>query len=101
VTELVHQRPHTWKGDVERLFNALEVLGEARFRLVLQRALMQRRWSCRAGLLSTPVARHVAVPCNPTPQPRRVRGNPSGPFLALSRLNARMTAPAVRGRRTR
>ena len=42
VTELVHQRPHTWKGDVERLFNALEVLGEARFRSVLQRALMQR-----------------------------------------------------------
>ena len=42
VTELVHQRPHTWKGDVERLFNALEVLGEARFRTVLQRALMQR-----------------------------------------------------------
>jgi hypothetical protein len=42
VTELVHQRAHTWKGDVERLFNALELLGEARFRLVLQRALMQR-----------------------------------------------------------
>jgi hypothetical protein len=42
VTELVHQRPHTWKGCVERLFNALELLGEARFRLVLQRALMQR-----------------------------------------------------------
>ena len=42
VTELVHQRPHTWKGCVERLFNTLEVVGEARFRLVLQRALMQR-----------------------------------------------------------
>jgi len=42
VTELVHQRPHTWKGCVERLFNALEVLGETRFRVVLQRALMQR-----------------------------------------------------------
>lgn len=42
VTELVHQRPHTWKGDVERLFNALELLGEARFRAVLQRALLQR-----------------------------------------------------------
>lgn len=42
VTELVHQRPHTWKGDVERLFNALELLGEVRFRTVLQRALMQR-----------------------------------------------------------
>lgn len=42
VTELVHQRPHTWKGDVERLFNALELLGEAHVRTVLQRALMQR-----------------------------------------------------------
>ena len=42
VTELVHQRPHTWKGCVERLFNTLEVLGETRFRVVLQRALMQR-----------------------------------------------------------
>ena len=42
VTELVHQRPHTWKGDVERLFSALELLGESRFRMVLQRALMQR-----------------------------------------------------------
>lgn len=42
VTELVHQRPHTWKGDIERLFNALELLGEPRFRAVLQRALMQR-----------------------------------------------------------
>ena len=42
VTELVHQRSHTWKGDVERLFNALELVGEMRFRLVLQRALMQR-----------------------------------------------------------
>ena len=42
VTELVHQRAHTWQGDVERLFNALEVLGEATFRGVLQRALMQR-----------------------------------------------------------
>lgn len=42
ITELVHQRPHTWKGDVERLFNALEVLGETRCRALLQRALMQR-----------------------------------------------------------
>jgi transposase len=42
LTELIHQRPHTWKGDVERLFALLEELGDARFRLVLQRALFQR-----------------------------------------------------------
>jgi transposase len=39
LTELIHQRPHTWKGDVERLFALLEELGDGRFRLVLQRAL--------------------------------------------------------------
>lgn len=42
LTELIHQRPHTWKGDVERLFALLEELGDERFRLVLQRALFQR-----------------------------------------------------------
>lgn len=42
LTELVHQRPHTWPGDVERLFALLEELGDDRFRVVLQRALMQR-----------------------------------------------------------
>lgn len=42
LTELIHQRPHTWKGDVERLFALLEELGDARFRAVLQRALFQR-----------------------------------------------------------
>jgi hypothetical protein len=42
VTELVHQRPHTWKGCIERAFALLEQLGEPRFRLLLQRALMQR-----------------------------------------------------------
>jgi len=42
VTELVHQRPHTWKGCIARLFAVLEAIGDARFRLVLQRALMQR-----------------------------------------------------------
>jgi transposase len=42
LTEVIHQRPHTWKGDVERLFALLEELGEAAFRLVLQRALFQR-----------------------------------------------------------
>ncbi len=42
LTELVHQRPHTWAGDVERLFALLEELGDGRFRQVLQRALFQR-----------------------------------------------------------
>lgn len=42
LTELVHQRPHTWKGDVERLFALLEELGDAPFRVVLQRALFQQ-----------------------------------------------------------
>jgi transposase len=42
LTELVHQRPHMWKGDVERLFALLEELGDAPFRLVLQRALFRR-----------------------------------------------------------
>lgn len=42
LTELVHQRPYTWKGDVERLFALLEELGDPDFRTVLQRALFQR-----------------------------------------------------------
>jgi transposase len=42
VTELVHQRPHTWQGCIERAFAVLERIGEAAFRPLLQRALMQR-----------------------------------------------------------
>jgi hypothetical protein len=42
LTELIHQRPHTWKGDVERLFALLEAIGESRFRLLLQQALFRR-----------------------------------------------------------
>lgn len=42
LTELIHQRPFTWKGDVERLFALLEELGDQRMRTVLQRALFQR-----------------------------------------------------------
>lgn len=42
LTELVHQRPHTWKGDVERLFALLEELGDLHFRYVLQQALFRR-----------------------------------------------------------
>ena len=42
LTELIHARPHTWKGDVERLFMLLEELGEASFLRFLQRALFQQ-----------------------------------------------------------
>ena len=42
LTELIHRRPHIWKGDIERLFALLEELGDAHFRLVLQRALFQQ-----------------------------------------------------------
>jgi transposase len=42
LTELIHARPHTWKGDVERLFMLLEEIGEAAFLRLLQRALFQR-----------------------------------------------------------
>ena len=42
LTELVHQRPLTWKGDVERLFALPEELGDVPFLFVLQRALFQR-----------------------------------------------------------
>jgi transposase len=42
LTELIHQRPLTWKGDVERLFALLEELGDPLFRHVLRRALFQR-----------------------------------------------------------
>jgi hypothetical protein len=41
LTELVHQRPHTWAGDVERLFALLEELGDDACRALLQRALFQ------------------------------------------------------------
>jgi hypothetical protein len=42
LTELIHARPLTWKGDVERLFMLLEELGDERFLRVLQRALFQQ-----------------------------------------------------------
>jgi hypothetical protein len=42
LTELIHARPHTWKGDVERLFMLLEELGDVSFLRLLQRALFQR-----------------------------------------------------------
>jgi hypothetical protein len=42
LTELIHARPRTWKGDVERLFMLLEELGEPGFLRLLQRALFQQ-----------------------------------------------------------
>lgn len=42
LTELIHQRPRTWKGDVERLFALLEEMGDDDFRAVLTRALFKR-----------------------------------------------------------
>jgi transposase len=42
LTELIHARPHTWKGDAERLFMLLEELGDGPFLRLLQRALFQR-----------------------------------------------------------
>ena len=42
LTELIHARPRTWKGDVECLFALLEELGEGAFLRLLQRALFQR-----------------------------------------------------------
>jgi transposase len=69
LTELIHQRPHTWKGDVERLFALLEELGDAPFRLLLQRALFQRligseyvvRLSARLGPAETPASTEAVV----------------------------------------
>jgi transposase len=42
LTELIHDRPFTWKTDVERLFMLLEEVGESRFLSLLKRALFQR-----------------------------------------------------------
>ena len=44
LTELIHARPFTWKGDVERLFALLERIGEAAFLRLLKRALFKRLW---------------------------------------------------------
>lgn len=42
LTELIHARPRTWKGDVERLFMLLEELGDPTFLRFLRRALFQQ-----------------------------------------------------------
>lgn len=59
LTELIHARPFTWKGDVERLFALLEQIGEAAFLRLLQRALFKRLWGAEyvLGLLDREVAR--------------------------------------------
>lgn len=44
LTELVHARPRTWKGDVERLFMLLEEMGEEPFLRLLKRALFQEMY---------------------------------------------------------
>jgi len=58
LTELIHARPHTWKGDVEHLFALLEELGEAHFLRLLQRALFQRLYGAEyvVGLAARGVA---------------------------------------------
>jgi hypothetical protein len=63
LTELIHQRPFTWKGDVERLFALLEELGDTHFRMVLQRALFQRLIGSEhvvrlAARIDPPIATH-------------------------------------------
>lgn len=58
LTELIHARPRTWKGDVERLFALLEELGEPPFLRLLQRALFQRLYGAEyvVGLAAREVA---------------------------------------------
>jgi len=58
LTELVHARPRTWKGDVERLFALLEEVGEESFLRLLQRALFQRLYGAEyvVGLAAREVA---------------------------------------------
>jgi transposase len=58
LTELIHARPRTWKGDVERLFMLLEELGEPAFLRLLQRALFQRLYG--AEYVVALAAREVA-----------------------------------------
>ena len=41
LTELIHQRPRTWKGDVEQLYALLETLGDDAVLRALQAALLR------------------------------------------------------------
>jgi transposase len=41
LTELIHARPNTWQGDVERLFALLEEVGDQAFLQLLQHALLE------------------------------------------------------------
>jgi hypothetical protein len=59
LTELIHTRPHTWKGDVERLFALLEEMGDDRFLRLLQRALFQQLYG--AEYVVRLAAQEVAV----------------------------------------
>ncbi len=59
LTELIHHRPYTWKGDVERLFALLEHLGEERFVQALQRALFQRLYGAEYVAAVGPTTREA------------------------------------------
>jgi hypothetical protein len=41
ITELVHARPRTWRGDVESLYDLLDRLGEETFLQCMQHALLR------------------------------------------------------------
>lgn len=41
LTELIHQRPRTWKGDVERLYELLNRIGEAAWLKAVQSVLLR------------------------------------------------------------
>jgi hypothetical protein len=80
LTELVHRRPHTWPGDVERLFQLLDELGEPPFRAVLQRALMQGTYGAeyvvRLAARTSEVASCRRRPAAGVPRPRRTSRPP-------------------------
>jgi DNA replication protein DnaC len=113
LTELIHQRPYTWKGDVERLFALLEELGDAHFRLVLQRVLFQRligadhvvtpRRPCpsaglgHGGRVMTRVANRPARPAPAARRPtRRGPADPPAPVRDLDGMLKRLHLPTVR-----
>jgi len=53
LTELVHQHPRTWKGDVEQLYELLERLGEPRLLQAMQAAMLR-------GLIGVQYVRRLA-----------------------------------------
>jgi transposase len=66
LTELIHQRRFTWKGDVLRLFTLLEQVGEERFLRALQRALFLRLYGAEYVEQSVKVQRDGTHAANPT-----------------------------------